>query len=226
MKSLPGLLTEAVLVLVAGMLLAWAGNALSPRGLKVDRDYFPREVSPPPGGPAPSATGTSGAAGATGAASATGEPAVDAGGDAADPAQRAAIVRLQARGLVPMSFGEARATFEDPLCAAGAFLFLDARAEGEHALGHIPGAYVFDHYHLERYLAGIMALVPGAMRMVVYCSGGDCEDSEFAAATLAGLLPDPSILRVYVGGITEWERHGMPVETGARGSGALRGGGR
>jgi 3-mercaptopyruvate sulfurtransferase SseA len=81
---------------------------------------------------------------------------------------------------------------------------------------------VFDHDHLERYLADVMALAPGAMRMVVYCSGGDCEDSEFAAATLAGLLPDPSILRVYVGGLTEWEQHRMPIETGRSGSGEIR----
>jgi rhodanese-related sulfurtransferase len=228
----PGLLVEAVAVLAAGLVLGWAGNGLSPRGLNVDRDYFPRAAQAPAdtGAPAPSGTtppadatppaGTTTPADATDAATVTSPQ-----NGAADAAQRKAILRLHARGLQPITFEEARATYLDPLCAAGAYVFLDARNENEHALGHIPGAYVFDHYRMERYLAQIMALAPGTMRMVVYCTGGDCEDSEYAAHTLADLLPDPSVLRVYVGGITEWEQRGMPVETGARGSGVMAGGG-
>ncbi|MHC5210564.1 MAG: rhodanese-like domain-containing protein [Planctomycetota bacterium] len=235
MKTLPGLLLEASLVVAAGLALGWAGNELSPRGLRVDRDYFPRApttavmnaVAPegPRSDPAGDPAGDA-AAPAPPATDTTGDPAAPATDVAGDPGQQKAVERLQARGLVPFHFDEARATFEDDMYAAGAYLFLDARSEEEHALGHIPGAYVFDHYHIERYLNEIMALAPSSMRMVVYCSGGDCEDSEFAAATLAELLPDPGVLRVYVGGMTEWEQRDMPIETGPRGSGVITGGGR
>jgi rhodanese-related sulfurtransferase len=236
MKPLPGLLAEAVLVVAAGAALGWAGNALSPRGLRVDRDYFPRTPVPVRGATGDgAATGSHEAAAdpdvaptdATGGGSSQGTAAEDAAEDAAadaEPAQAEAFERLRARGLVPVAFEEARALYEGPLYAAGAYVFLDARHEEDHALGHIPGARVFDHYHLERYLADVLALAPGTMRMVVYCSGGDCEDSEFAAATLAGMLPDPSILRVYVGGMEEWRARGMPVETGASGSGQIEAG--
>jgi hypothetical protein len=155
MKPLPGLLAEAVLVVAAGAALGWAGNALSPRGLRVDRDYFPRAAE------------TGGGSDGSSPAAAAGPGASDA-----DPAQAEAFERLRARGLVPIAFAEARALYEDPLYAAGAYVFLDARHDEDHALGHIPGARVFDHYHMERYLADVLALAPGTMRMVVYCSGG------------------------------------------------------
>ncbi|HWH72296.1 MAG TPA: rhodanese-like domain-containing protein, partial [Candidatus Sulfotelmatobacter sp.] len=58
--------------------------------------------------------------------------------------------------------------------------------------------------------------------IVVYCNGGNCEDSELAATMLrdAGIPKDK--LLVYGGGMTEWTTNGLPVELGQRKSGNLR----
>jgi rhodanese-related sulfurtransferase len=58
---------------------------------------------------------------------------------------------------------------------------------------------------------------------VVYCNGGNCEDSELTAALLAdaNIVPREK-LWVYGGGITEWATNGWPVELGERKSGRMR----
>ncbi len=207
--------TEALLVGGAGVLLALAGNALSPEGLTLGRDYFPAAptaAAAPPAAPAPPANPAA-------------PPAVgvdhDHGGLPEVVAH--ALERLAARGLKGIGLDEARALHESELHLAGAHVFIDARREEEYAAGHIPGAWVFDHYRPERHLAEVLTAVPGALAVVVYCNGGNCEDSEFAATMLAQFLPDPSVLSVYVGGVEEWRAAGLPLERGARGSGELSG---
>jgi rhodanese-related sulfurtransferase len=59
------------------------------------------------------------------------------------------------------------------------------------------------------------------LKVVVYCSGGECEDSEFAAIMLRDAGVPRDILFVYAGGILEWKATGLPVETGARLSGEI-----
>jgi rhodanese-related sulfurtransferase len=56
---------------------------------------------------------------------------------------------------------------------------------------------------------------------VVYCNGGECEDSEFAAIMLRDAGVPREMLFVFAGGIVEWKAAGLPVETGPRGSGQL-----
>ena len=60
------------------------------------------------------------------------------------------------------------------------------------------------------------------MRRASSYTGGECEDSHFAAQMLqeAGVPADR--LAVYTGGISEWEAKRLPIETGARNSGILR----
>lgn len=198
-------LIEAVLIAAAGLLLGMAGNALSPAGLRIGRDYFPAAAAPEAAPAHPDVK--------------TADPAAKAA-----EIERQAIERLKARGLGAIQFEEAKALYFDPLYAMGALLFIDARHDEEYAAGHVPNALQFDHYHAERYLNAVLQAAPGTTRIVVYCAGGACEDSEFAAATLADFLPEPSRLCVYVGGIDEWTARGMPIETGERGSGQIQGG--
>ena len=61
-----------------------------------------------------------------------------------------------------------------------------------------------------------------ATKIVVYCSGGNCEDSEFAALTLKEAGAPLDRIAVYAGGITDWTAKGLPIEVGARNSGNLR----
>jgi len=62
----------------------------------------------------------------------------------------------------------------------------------------------------------------GALQVVVYCTGGQCEDSEFAAIMLRDAGIQRQNLFVYPGGINEWSALKLPVELGARKSGQLK----
>ena len=135
--------------------------------------------------------------------------------------------------VIPVSFGGAQEFefpprsfslrlyaqfFGDPRREQDQIVFIDARDDQHYQAGHIPGAYQFDHYHAENYLATVMPLCQGAQQIVVYCNGGECEDSEFAATMLKDLGIGKEKIFVYGGGITEWNRSGRKIETGARNS--------
>ena len=58
-----------------------------------------------------------------------------------------------------------------------------------------------------------------ATKVVVYCAGGDCEDSEFAALALIEAGVPQERLFIYAGGMTEWATNGLPIELGERKAG-------
>lgn len=101
-------------------------------------------------------------------------------------------------------------------------MFLDARDEAHYQAGHIPGAHLFDHYRAPNYLPTVLPVCLVAETILVYCNGGDCEDSEFAAVTLREVGVPGDKLGVLVGGFQQWETNGLPVELGVRNSGQLR----
>ena len=198
-----GALLEGLLVAAVGAALAFAANALSPRGLKLARNYFPSG----PSAPAAAVTGTNKA----GAVVPT--PAL--------PVESLAA-RLQASGLQLADSNRVAQFFRDPRRAQGAVIFIDARDDEHYEAGHIPGAYHFYHYQPENYLANVVPICMAAQQIVFYCNGGDCEDSEHAAITLRDSLGLPKEkVFVYGGGIAEWIRNGLPVELGPRNSGTL-----
>jgi len=204
-------LTEALLVTVAGLALALLANSLSPRGLSLNRDYFPR-APVPPATTTPPAHGTADA----------GEAVTPAATPATPAGAEAVRTRIEARGFRYIELAEARQFFEDPRRAQELVVFLDARNDQHYQEGHVPGAYQFDHYYPGNHLPVVMPVCQQAEVIVVYCSGGDCEDSEFAAVALqeAGIPADR--LAVYGGGMADWLTHGLPVEVGPRGSGQMR----
>ena len=190
---------EGIGVLVLGGAFALIANQLSPRGLTLSRDYFPSSL----------------AAVATNAVAA---PVVSTLPPPPDPIS----ARLQAKGLQPVDLATVEALFKEPRYAAGLVVFIDARNEFVYQIGHIPGAHVFDHYRPEQHFAAVVTVCAPAEQIVVYCTGGDCEDSEFAAIMLAQAGIPADRLFIYTGGIDEWTARKLPVETGARGSGVLR----
>ena len=104
---------------------------------------------------------------------------------------------------------------------AKGYRLLDARSKNEYQAGHIPGAYHLDYYHPDRYLPAVLPVCQNASRSVVYCSGGDCEDSELTALMLRdGGVPNEKLF-VYSGGMTEWDEKKEPIETGERNSGKM-----
>jgi len=201
MQNARTVLVEAVLVLAVGSLFALAANALSPRGLRLTRDYFPTG-----NGTTVVAQTVTNSAGTTAGAS----NLIDA-----------TAQRLEQRGLQLIGSRSVEEIVGDVTYEQGLTLLIDARDDAHYQAGHIPGAWQFDHYHPEQYLPAILPACLNAQKVVVYCTGGACEDSEFAAVMLGEAGVPRAKLFVYTGGITEWTNSRQPVETGARRSGQL-----
>ena len=94
-------------------------------------------------------------------------------------------------------------------------LFLDARRTSVYREGHIRGARSIAVWEADAddkvkafYEEGHDPKAP----IVVYCSGGDCEDSHQLAQKLYGAGFDAVF--VYRDGFPDWQRRGWPVETG------------
>jgi rhodanese-related sulfurtransferase len=191
-------LLEALVVAALGAIVAFAANGLSPRGLKLTQDYFHGETLPI------SRAGTN----RTDIASARTNSATDP-----------VIARLKEKGLQVVDSDQALKLFHDALYQQGGIIFIDARNDEHYQSGHIPGAYQFDNYHPENYMGAVFPVCQAAQKIIVYCNGGNCEDSQFAALTLRDAqIPNEKIF-VYTGGITEWTNRGYAVEVGERNSG-------
>jgi len=199
-------LREAIWVCLAATAFAWAANALSSRGLILTRNYFPSAAEP--GATATHVQPTPGKTIETNAVPV--------------PADAQVAARLASKGLKVATAAEAEKLFRDPKFAQGLIIFLDARDDDHYEAGHIPGAYQFDHYHAPRFVPTVLPACSIAEQVLVYCTGGECEDSEFAAITLRDMGVKADKLVVYAGGFKEWEASALPVETGARNSGNLR----
>jgi rhodanese-related sulfurtransferase len=104
--------------------------------------------------------------------------------------------------------------FNDPLTTKGLNAFVDARNDQLFQEGHIPGAVQFDPYQVEQYLQAALEKAGTAEKIIVYCNGGDCEDSIFACRELvAAGVPYDSIY-LFEGGWKEWEAAEMPIDKG------------
>lgn len=199
------ILLEGLLVAVVGAVVAFVANALSPRGLRLTFNYFPQD-QPPPAASAPGANPQAAAAGAAGALSS------------------AELLAAQVRqlGIHLIDSNQVAQFFRDPRREQDLVVFIDARADQQYQQGHIPGAYQFDYYHWDNYLAAILPLCTAAEQIVLYCNGGACEDSLLAARLLASANVPAQKLYVYNGGITEWATNGLPIELGSRRSGQFQ----
>ena len=174
-------------VVVLGATLAFAANAISPRGLTLTRNYFPGTTN----------------------------PAVTA------PVQPL-IAGLKQKGLQWVDEKTALRLFRDPGFQQQMIVFIDARDDEQYRNGHIPGACEFNPYYPEKQLLAVLPICQAATNVIVYCEGGECEDSQFAAVMLRDAGIQNQKLSVLVGGIAEWMTNGWPVETGDRNSGNVR----
>lgn len=91
-------------------------------------------------------------------------------------------------------------------------LILDARRTATFGEGHLPGAKSLSVW--EDGLAGKIAALKGdpTLPTVIYCAGGDCQDSHLLAQKL--WLAGYRNLRVYTGGFPDWSDHRWPVAKG------------
>jgi rhodanese-related sulfurtransferase len=192
------ILLEAVLVAVVGVMVALAANQISPAGLRLARNYFPEGIAAPGAEPHVATTNST-----------TPSPAqyLDA--------------EIKQQGLQTVDGDQALRLFHDPRFKQDIIVFIDARDGQEFSKGHIPGAYEFDPYHPEKQLDAVLPVCQKAGQIVVYCNGGDCDDSVSAAIFLRNVGIANQKIFVYAAGITGWTARHLPVETGARGSGIL-----
>jgi hypothetical protein len=158
-NSSAAILLETVIVVAVAAAFAFFVNKISPRGLDLQRDYFPRAAAP---AHAPVQAPPAAAAGAI----STNEES-----EAEETDQR-----IKEKGLQPISRAETLRLFKDPRYQQGLIVFMDARAADHYAESHIPGAYALDRYHPEKDLAEDLTPCQNAEEIVVYCTGGGFED--------------------------------------------------
>jgi rhodanese-related sulfurtransferase len=94
-------------------------------------------------------------------------------------------------------------------------LFLDARRSSVYAEGHIPGARSFPVWESD-IDARVKALFDEGLDqrapVVIYCSGGNCEDSHMLAQKLY-MVGFDNVL-IYRDGFPDWQKRRHPVTTG------------
>ena len=152
-----------------------------------------------PGAPAPSQ--------AAGTAPARPSPTASAADSAAEVLRR---FPRHGQPFVEIS-GEAAAWLH-----ARGVVFLDARRSKDYAQGHVAGARSFPVWEADVVRERVEAFVgegrDGSYPVVLYCSGGECEDSHMLAQMLFGAGFEN--LLVYRDGFPDWVRRGGPVATG------------
>jgi len=208
-SALKKILLECIMVALCGVALGIAANALSPRGLSLSRNYFPPAPAPA------TATNSQGVLSAR-------EPYLGGTNLPAASGTNALAHRLALRGFRLVDSNYVAQAFNSPERTQHRLIFVDSRDDAHYKQGHIPSAYLLDYFRPESYLPAVLPAAMAAERVIVYCNGGDCEDSEFSATLLkdAGVSADK--LHVYGGGFAEWSTNGFPVELGEKDSQQLR----
>ena len=113
-----------------------------------------------------------------------------------------------------IQFDELVKVFKDPGTKQGLNIFVDARKEDLYAEGHIPGAMHCDAFQVNEHLDDVLDRANGVERVIVYCSGGDCEDSILMCRELINAGVPTEAVYLYPGGFKEWTANDMPVDTG------------
>ncbi len=138
----------------------------------------------------------------------TADPAV---GAASIPAASGSFAPHPDKASVEIGTDEAESLFRQRR------LFLDARRTTVYADGHIAGARSFPVWEADIadrvkafYEEGLDQNAP----IVLYCSGGDCEDSHMLAEKL--YMVGFNALFVYKDGFPAWQKRGLPVTRGSK----------
>ncbi len=109
----------------------------------------------------------------------------------------------------------AKALFDDPRRELRAHVFIDARADHGFGEGHVPGALQCDAYRLAAYFGDALNAALQAERVIVYCNGGNCEDSLIVCNELVSGGVGWGKVYLFRGGWEEWSKAGYPVEKGS-----------
>ena len=99
----------------------------------------------------------------------------------------------------------------DQRYATRKFLLIDARDDAHYRAGHIPGAMQFDRYQPQNHLSAVLPACLAAEKIVIYCTGGNCEDSIFAARALRDYGIPADRFFIFTGGIQSWQDAQLPL---------------
>lgn len=118
-------------------------------------------------------------------------------------------IKLTPKDQLPpghVTIEDAKAQFD-----AGA-TFIDTRKIEPYKLGHVRGAFRIELADFSSGNPPILAMIARDSIVIVYCSGGHCDESEAVARMMTG----SGYKRVYVmhDGIPAWTHLGHPVVTG------------
>lgn len=91
-------------------------------------------------------------------------------------------------------------------------VFVDARRKELYIEGHVPQAFRADMASFRGREPAIVSMVPKDMVIVVYCGGGNCDESEHVAQ----LLDASGFKTIYImhDGFPGWKAAGYEIETG------------
>ena len=180
------LATEILLLAVTSLAIALIVNAVRGNsGLQLGRDHFPADSLE---APEDNGAGESGEAAAEG----SGKPQ---------------------HGYQSFSLEDAK-TYQPYAEARDGIVFLDARSKKLYDAGHIPGARLCHHYRQDEYLPALLDELREADMVIIYCAGGDCEDSIQLATDLVfthGLSQE--MIAIYEGGYEEWVNAELAIAT-------------
>lgn len=183
-------LGQAVVLVVLALVVGLGVNAVRARNsINLGRDYFQKPPVIVPPAPAPP----------QGAAQDPNAPAKPNGPTTDQPFQ---VVTLE----------DVLKLFGDPKTTAGIYVFIDARADEPFQSGHIPGAVQCDYYR-QTDLESVLPRLYGAEKIIVYCNGGDCEDSLHLCGELYSSQIPWGSMYLFKGGWHEWLQSGQRVET-------------
>jgi rhodanese-related sulfurtransferase len=182
-------IVEAAVFLVLACVVGFAFNSQRSDGLEITRDYFPKVDKMP----------------------ADGDGAALTGGSVRDR-----LARLEGgapdHGFSVVSLQEA---FDYCEQADSSIVFIDARNDAHFQKCHIPNAVQFDYYHPEQYIDEVRDFSLDAEVVIIYCTGGACEDSLQTARYLTEEIDDPlafETVYVFEGGIQAWHHAGYECE--------------
>lgn len=180
------LATEILLLAVTSLAVALIVNAVRGNsGLQLGRDHFPADSIPAPSGEGEPTEGDAEVAG-------SGKPQ---------------------HGYQSFTLEDAT-TYQPYAEARDGIVFLDARSKKLYDAGHIPGARLCHHYRQDEYLPALLEELREADMVIIYCAGGDCEDSIQLATDLVfthGLSQE--MIAIYEGGYEEWVDAELAIAT-------------
>lgn len=200
-------IVELLTISAVGIAVGLTANAVSGNGIAMNKNHFATRSAP--GRPDPPAGDTTPDPPATNSASQNDGP----------PPDRVEAIRtaLIDAGYQILSHDEVVEVYQDPATEEEErYIFVDARDDAHYAKGHLRGAYQLDHYRVDRYLADLLPACELAEKVIVYCNGGECDDSKLATNDLldAGVPADK--IFIYLGGVEAWRADGLPFERGER----------